>query len=96
MKDYVPILVMVYDRLDSLKKCIESLQNCEESAQSVLYISSDAAYRSQDADKIQAVRNYIQTISGFKNVIPIIHKENKGLNRWQNYTSHLILCSLCV
>ena len=90
MKNYAPILVMVYDRLDSLKKCIESLQKCEESAQSVLYISSDAAYRSQDTEKIEAVRNYIKTVSGFKNVVPIIHKENKGLNGSYNFAIDLI------
>lgn len=90
MKKYAPILVMVYDRLDSLKKCIESLKNCEESAESILYISSDAAYRSQDTAKIEAVRNYIQTVSGFKNVIPIIHKENKGLNGSYNFAIDLI------
>ena len=70
---------MVYDRLDTLKKCIESLQKCEESMQSILYITSDAAYRIQDIEKVEAVRNYIQTISGFKKVIPIFPKENLGL-----------------
>lgn len=90
MKNYAPILVMVYDRLDSLKKCIESLQNCEESAESVLYISSDAAYKSQDAEKIEAVRNYIQTVSGFKKVVPITPNKNKGLNGSYNAAIDLI------
>jgi hypothetical protein len=90
MKDYAPILVMVYDRLDSLKKCIESLKNCEESNESILYISSDAAYRSQDSEKIEAVRNYIQIVSGFKKVVPILHKENKGLNGSYNFAIDLI------
>jgi glycosyltransferase involved in cell wall biosynthesis len=90
MKDYAPILVMVYDRLDSLKKCIESLQKCVESAESVLYISSDAAYKAQDAEKIEAVRNYIQTVSGFKKVIPIAPKENRGLNGAYNAAIDLI------
>ena len=79
MKNHAPILVRVYDRLDSLKKCVESLQNCEESKESILYISSDAAYRAQDMDKIEAVRHYIQTISGFKKVVPVIPTTNRGL-----------------
>lgn len=90
MKNYAPILVMVYDRLDSLKKCIQALQNCEESAESVLYISSDAAYRSQDEAKIEAVREYIQTVSGFKKVVPIMPKENRGLNGSYNAALDLI------
>lgn len=75
-----PIFVMVYDRLDALKKCIEALQRCKESAESILYISSDAAYREQDIAKIQEVRDYIKTISGFKQLVPIFPKENRGLN----------------
>ncbi len=90
MKNYAPILVMVYDRLDSLKKCIASLQQCEQSAESVLYISSDAAYKSQDAAKIEAVRDYIPTISGFKKIVPITPKENRGLNGSYNAAINLI------
>lgn len=81
---------MVYDRLDTLKKCIESLQKCEESMQSILYITSDAAYRSQDIEKVEAVRNYIQTISGFKKVIPIFPKENLGLCKAYHFAIDLI------
>lgn len=90
MKKYAPILVMVYDRLDSLKKCIESLKKCEESLESILYISSDAAYKVGDASTIEAVRNYIQTVSGFKKVVPIIHHQNKGLNNSYNFAIDLI------
>lgn len=90
MKKYASILVMVYDRLDSLKKCIESLQNCAEAKESVLYISSDAAYRTQDTEKIEAVRQFILTITGFKNVKPIIPNENRGLNGSYNAAIEMI------
>ncbi len=79
-----PILVMVYNRIESLKECIESLKLCQESSDSILYISSDAAYRDEDISIIDDVRNYIKTIVGFKEVIPIIHQTNKGL--LQSYT----------
>lgn len=90
MKNPAPILVMVYDRLDSLKKCIQALQSCDEAAESVLYISSDAAYRPQDSVKIEAVREYIQTISGFGKVIPITPMENRGLNGSYNAAIDMI------
>ena len=90
MKKYAPILVMVYDRLSSLKKCIESLQNCLESGESVLYISSDAAFKTDDCSKIAAVREYIKSIAGFKEVISIIHKENKGLNKAYEFATDLV------
>lgn len=90
MKKKAPILVMVYDRLDSLKQCIESLQKCPESNESVLYIASDAAYRSQDTAKIEAVRKYIQTVTGFQKVIPIMPEENRGLNGSYNAAVTLV------
>lgn len=90
MKKFAPILVMVYDRLDCLIKCIESLQKCDESSESILYISSDAAYRNQDAEKIEIVRNYIHTLSGFKKIIPIFHKHNKGLKAAYEFATNLV------
>ncbi|WP_293870213.1 hypothetical protein [Flavobacterium sp.] len=90
MKNYAPILVMVYDRLDCLKICIESLQKCEETSHSVLYISSDAAYKIEDNVKIESVRAYIKTISGFKEVILIIANENKGLKRAYEFATDLV------
>ena len=90
MENYAPILVMVYDRLECLKECIESLQNCQESTESVLYISSDAAFKTNDSFKIVAVREYIQSISGFKEVIPIIQKENVGLRNAYEFATNLV------
>lgn len=84
------ILVMVYDRLDSLQKCIQSLQRCPESSESVLYISSDAAYKTEDVSKIEAVRSYMATVTGFKQVVPITPKENRGLNGSYNAAIDLI------
>ncbi len=81
---------MVYDRLDCLKICIESLQKCEETSHSVLYISSDAAYKIEDNVKIESVRAYIKTISGFKEVILIIANENKGLKRAYEFATDLV------
>lgn len=87
---YAPILVMVYDRLDCLEKCIESLKKCEESSHTVLYIASDAAYKIEDKIKIESVRKYIETISGFKEVIPIVANENKGLKLAYEFATNLV------
>lgn len=90
MINNAPILVMVYDRLESLQKCIETLQKCEESVHSTLYVSSDQAYKTDDILKVIAVREYIKTIDGFKEVIPIFHNENKGLNGAYQFATDLI------
>lgn len=74
-----PILLTVYNRLDHLKQCIKHLMRCSGAEQTVLYISSDAAYRPQDESMIEQVREFIKTITGFWEVIPIFHETNKGL-----------------
>lgn len=81
---------MVYDRLDCLEKCIESLKKCEDYSRTVLYISSDAAYKIEDKIKIESVRKYIKTISGFKEVIPIVADENKGLKLAYEFATNLV------
>lgn len=87
MKQSSPILVLVYDRLACLKKCIASLQLCKEAEQATIYISSDAAYKSADEEKIDEVRNYIKTITNFKEVIPIFHEKNMGLLGSYNFAT---------
>lgn len=73
-----PVLITVYDRLVHFKKCIESLQQNAICKNTIIYIASDAAKDSSRSEKIQSVRNYIKTITGFKDVILLDWKENKG------------------
>jgi hypothetical protein len=84
-----PILLTVYNRLDHLEQCINHLLRCEGAAESVIYISSDAPYKNQDQSIINKIRDYIKTVSGFLEVIPIFHETNKGLK--QVYYSSLEL-----
>lgn len=78
---FTPILVGVYDRHWHLKQCIESLQACPEAKNSVLYIASDAAYKHEDLEKVRRVRDYIESIDGFKQVVPILREKNVGAIR---------------
>ncbi|MBD3843224.1 MAG: glycosyltransferase [Campylobacterales bacterium] len=88
--EYAPILVVVYDRLNHFKKCIESLKSCNEARDSVLYIASDAAYRDEDLEKVELVRKYVKTIDGFKEVVPIFRSENVGAVKNINTASEQI------
>lgn len=73
-----PILISVYDRLDSLKECISSLLKCPEAIDSVLYIASDAAHKPENECKVSTVRDYIRSIEGFKSVQLLDAQENLG------------------
>ena len=82
MKSYTPVLAHVYDRLEHFKKCIESLSNCPEAKLTELYISSDFYKNQNDKENVlavrnynkksdinnQEVRNYIDSIIGFKKI----------------------------
>lgn len=74
-----PIVLFVYNRPDHTKQTVEALQKNELASQSELFIYSDEA-KNEDAKKsVDEVRNYIENISGFKNVTVIKRETNWGL-----------------
>ncbi len=73
-----PILVSVYTRKDHLARCIDSLKNNPLSVESLLYIVSDAAGSPDDLQKVESVRTYIDRITGFAQVRPILRATNLG------------------
>jgi hypothetical protein len=58
---------------------VEALQKNELADVSDLIIYSDGPKDKNDSDNVQAVRNYLQTINGFKSVKIIEQKTNRGL-----------------
>lgn len=77
--DLAPILVCVYDRIDHFKQCIESLKQCELAGESDIFIMSDGPARWEDVRKVKEVREYVNTISGFKSVNKIFRRNNWGV-----------------
>ena len=75
---YAPIVVSVYDRVDHLKRCIEALLTNDLASESVLYVVSDAAYKSEHQSRINDVRKYASSISGFKEVRLLFREKNLG------------------
>jgi hypothetical protein len=76
---YSPIALFTYNRPLHTQKTIEALQNNTLAKDSILYIFSDAAKNEGQESKVNEVRKYIHTIQGFKKVIIIESKYNKGL-----------------
>ncbi len=75
---YAPIIVSVYDRLEHLKQSIDALQKNNLAKQSDLYIVSDAAYKPEHKERINQVRKYALSISGFKKVHHLFREKNLG------------------
>ena len=74
-----PICLFTYNRLGETKLTIEALQNNFLARDSNLFIFSDGPKNEDSGNKVEAVRNYIYSIGGFKNVHVLESKKNKGL-----------------
>lgn len=78
---YAPIVLFAFKRIENLKQCVSSLKRNSLCNESDLIIFSDAARSEDDIDKVNQVRDYIKTISGFKTITIFYAKENLGLAR---------------
>ncbi|WP_426358468.1 sugar transferase [Pseudocolwellia sp. HL-MZ19] len=83
MNNLAPIALFVHARLDHTKETIQSLLNNPLAEESTIYIFSDNARleRKDEATKVELVRNYINSISGFKSIKIIYRDVNYGLKR---------------
>lgn len=81
MEHLAPIVLFTYNRLDHTRKTVKALQRNVYAKESVLYIYSDAPKTESAAKAVQAVRDYLRTINGFREVHIILREENWGLAR---------------
>lgn len=80
MNNLAPIALSTYSRLEHLRKTVSTLQKNTLAKDSDLYIFSDGA-KPGDEEKVNQVRQYIHTVTGFKNVyIYEREKNNRILN----------------
>lgn len=76
-----PILLFVYNRPGHLARCLESLLRNEEARESELYVFSDGARGEGDEKQVNAVREMLKGISGFRKVTVTERSGNIGLAR---------------
>jgi hypothetical protein len=74
-----PIILFTYKRLDTLILTVEALQRNFLASQSDLIIFSDAAKSRKDNAAVEGVRQYLNSIQGFKSVTIHLANQNKGL-----------------
>jgi hypothetical protein len=75
MKDLAPIAIGTYSRLSHLKQTITALKQNTLAHLSELYILSDAP-KSGDEKLVEAIREYVATVTGFKKVHVVKRKIN--------------------
>jgi GT2 family glycosyltransferase len=74
-----PIVLFVYNRPRHTRQTIEALQNNELAIDSHLYIYSDGAKDEASKSSVDEVREYIDSIDGFKSITIIKQEQNRGL-----------------
>ncbi len=74
-----PIVLFVYNRPWHTRQTVEALKRDEMANESDLFIFSDGPKDGKAKEKVQEVRNYIKTITGFKKVEIIEREKNWGL-----------------
>jgi hypothetical protein len=78
---HAPIIVTVYDRLQHFQQCIGALQRNGPAKESELYVVSDAPGKPEHAPKVEQVRAYAQSITGFRKLHLVLREENYGAFR---------------
>lgn len=74
-----PIILFVYNRPEHTKKTIDALKLNQLASDSSIFIFSDGNKNENDRKAVEEVRNYIATISGFKDVKITLRDKNLGL-----------------
>jgi hypothetical protein len=77
--ELAPICLFTYNRLDETKQTVVALQANFLAPQSELYVFSDGPKQEALNHKVQAVRDYLKTINGFKKITILESDTNKGL-----------------
>lgn len=74
-----PVALFVYNRPWHTQRTVEALLANRGAKDTHLHIFSDAPRRPQDESDVMAVRHYIRSITGFKDIRCTIRKHNMGL-----------------
>lgn len=73
------VLLFTYNRLDHTKRTIEALKNNCQATNSDLIIFSDGYKSDKDRGAVESLREYLNTVDGFKSVELNYAPKNKGL-----------------
>ncbi|MBP5592315.1 glycosyltransferase [bacterium] len=73
-----PIVLFVYNRPWHTQQTVEALQKNDWAAESDLFIFADGA-KTENDEKVNEVRKYIKTITGFKSITIFEKEKNCGL-----------------
>lgn len=77
-KELAPVVVYTYSRLKHLQQTVSALQQNYMAKDTILYVISDGPKNSDHKKQINALRNYVDAITGFKEVVRVYRDKNMG------------------
>jgi hypothetical protein len=80
MNNLAPIVLFVYDRPWHTRQTLDSLKKNELASQSEIFIYCDNAKNKKFQPSVNEVRNFVDTLDGFKKVTVIKREKNWGLS----------------
>lgn len=78
-KKLAPIVLFTYNRLEETKQTLDNLKKCKLANKSNIYIYSDGAKTEDKKSEVLEIREFLSSITGFKNIELICSDTNKGL-----------------
>ena len=78
---YAPIVLFAFNRLEPLRRCVLSLAANSEAAETdlIVYVDGARPQKVGEAEKVEAVREYVKSITGFKSLTYHFSEVNKKL-----------------
>ena len=73
-----PVLIIVYNRVNHFKKCLDHLLKNKEIKDTDLFISSDGAKSKNDVKAVNQIRELANNIKGFKTITLLSNEKNVG------------------
>lgn len=73
-----PVAVYTHTRYSHLVKTLASLKNNFLAPHTVLYVVSDAPKLEEQTDAVRRIREYVDNLTGFREIIRIYHNKNLG------------------
>jgi len=74
-----PVALFVYNRLWHTMQTVEALKKNELAGDSLLFVFSDGPRSGGDAKKIEELRQYLKSVTGFKKIVVREREQNVGL-----------------
>lgn len=76
-----PVAVYTYTRHEHLVKTLEALRRNHLAPSTVLYVVSDGAKELEHATAVRRIRDYVDDLTGFREVVRVYRDTNYGLRR---------------